>query len=107
LSQTNIKDTIGKSSKGKAASIQTKDSTKKPKDNKAPSAADLAHIYIDGEEDEEVEIYDTCDDVRKKIRDHMKHPGVTQALPRRYPGFPVARVLRAHVNHQSPATSHR
>lgn len=53
---------------------------KKSKDtNKAPSAANLAQIYLDGEEDEEVEIYDTCDDVRKKIRDHMKLPGVTQA----------------------------
>ena len=99
LSQTNIKGTTGKSSKGKAASTQTKDSTKKPKDNKAPSAAELAHIYLDGEEDEEVEIYDTCDDVRKKIRDHLKQPGVTQAsLSREFSELlPNSKVQPRHV----------
>jgi hypothetical protein len=42
-------------------------------------AADLADIHLKGEEDETRPIFDTCDDIRKKINDHLKSPGVTQA----------------------------
>ncbi|KAK5174561.1 uncharacterized protein LTR77_001642 [Saxophila tyrrhenica] len=45
---------------------------------KPPSAADLADITVEGEGDDSVPIFDTCDDVRKKIRDHLGKPGVKQ-----------------------------
>ena len=59
-------------------STQTKNSLKRSTE-KPPSAADLSHIHLDGEEDEKVSIFDTCDDIRKKIKEHLKLPGVTQA----------------------------
>jgi len=40
---------------------------------------DVSGIELEGEEDEAVEVYDTCDELRKKIRAHLKEPGVTQA----------------------------
>lgn len=46
---------------------------------KRPSAADLADISLEGEIDDTVPIYDTCDDLRKKLRVHLAQPGVTQA----------------------------
>lgn len=45
----------------------------------ATGAADLADIHLPGEEQDAVEVYDTCDEVRKKIAAYMKKPGVTQA----------------------------
>ncbi|KAK4959843.1 hypothetical protein LTR10_002731 [Elasticomyces elasticus] len=36
------------------------------------TASELSSIHLDGEEEEQVEIYDTCDDVRRKINDHLK-----------------------------------
>lgn len=45
----------------------------------ATGAADLADIHLPGEEEDAVEVYDTCDEVRKKINAYMKKPGVTQA----------------------------
>ncbi|OJD31760.1 calcineurin is a calcium-dependent [Diplodia corticola] len=47
--------------------------------DKAATAADLADIHLVGEEDDTVEIYDTCDEIRKKLDAHLKKPGVTQA----------------------------
>ena len=41
------------------------------------SAADVADIHLPGEEEEEVPVYDTCDDIRRKITEHLK--GTTQA----------------------------
>ncbi|KAK6087055.1 oligomeric Golgi complex subunit 5 [Seiridium cupressi] len=43
----------------------------------APTAAELSDIHLDGEIDENVKIYDTCDDIRKKINGHLKN--TTQA----------------------------
>ena len=60
-------------------STNKKSSPKHSKD-KPPSAADLAHIHLDGEENENVPLYDTCDDVRTKIRAHLKkYKDVSQA----------------------------
>lgn len=42
-----------------------------------PTAAKLSDIHLDGEIDEQVKIYDTCDDIRRKIDAHVKH--TTQA----------------------------
>jgi hypothetical protein len=44
-----------------------------------PSAADLATVELEGEFSDEVPIFDTCDDVRKKLRNHLSKPGVTKA----------------------------
>ncbi|OJJ72354.1 hypothetical protein ASPBRDRAFT_124694 [Aspergillus brasiliensis CBS 101740] len=54
---------------------------KRTKKNQQPSAAavDLSDIHLDGEEDGNVPIFDTCDVVRRKIRAHLRKPGVTQA----------------------------
>ncbi|KAK4229182.1 hypothetical protein QBC38DRAFT_125217 [Podospora fimiseda] len=45
----------------------------------APTAADIADIALEGEEKDEVPIFDSCDEVRKKINAHLKKDGVTQA----------------------------
>ena len=54
----------------------------KPKAKKAKAADnadyDVSEIYIDGEEGEDLPIYDTCDDIRTKIQAHLRL-GVTQA----------------------------
>ncbi|GAB1310750.1 hypothetical protein MFIFM68171_00960 [Madurella fahalii] len=42
-------------------------------------AVDLSGIELDGEEDDEVPVYDTCDEIRRKINAHLRKPGVTQA----------------------------
>ncbi|KAK5636269.1 hypothetical protein RRF57_011981 [Xylaria bambusicola] len=39
---------------------------------------DISGIYLDGEEMDDVPVYDTCDDIRKKINAHLKTPGLTQ-----------------------------
>jgi hypothetical protein len=36
-------------------------------------------LYLDGEEDGEVEVYDTCDVIRRKINAHLRESGVTKA----------------------------
>ena len=48
---------------------------------------DVSDIHLDGEEDENVPVYNTCDEIRKKIRKVIGKPGVTQAA--------FARVLSA------------
>ncbi|KFY26185.1 hypothetical protein V491_01414 [Pseudogymnoascus sp. VKM F-3775] len=40
---------------------------------------DVSNIHLDGEEHENVPVYDTCDQVRKKIRTFLSQDGVTQA----------------------------
>ncbi len=40
---------------------------------------DVSNIHLDGEEDEAVPIWDTCDDIRRKINAHLRLPNVTQA----------------------------
>ncbi|KAI0835875.1 hypothetical protein F5Y06DRAFT_288958 [Hypoxylon sp. FL0890] len=44
-----------------------------------PELPDLSHIHLPGEEADSVSIYDTCDEIRKKINAHLRTPGVTQA----------------------------
>ena len=46
---------------------------KKNNDNSVPSAADLLSIHLEGEEDEEIPIFDSCDDVRRKLKEQLKH----------------------------------
>lgn len=40
---------------------------------------ELKKVHLDGEEDVQVEIYDTCDEVRRKMAAHLRKPGVTGA----------------------------
>ncbi|KAL3418160.1 calcineurin is a calcium-dependent [Phlyctema vagabunda] len=40
---------------------------------------DLSSIQLEGEADMEVPVYETCDEVRKKITAYLREPGITQA----------------------------
>lgn len=40
---------------------------------------DVSRIHLDGDEDESVPVFDTCDSLRRKIAAHLQEPGVTQA----------------------------
>ncbi|KAK3335804.1 hypothetical protein B0T19DRAFT_436625 [Cercophora scortea] len=53
-----------------------------PKGRTAPvnsAGVDISDVYLEGEETDDVPVYDTCDEVRRKINAHLKKPGVTQA----------------------------
>ncbi|RDW59764.1 hypothetical protein BP6252_12851 [Coleophoma cylindrospora] len=76
--------------KRKAGEIDEAENTPQETAGKKPKAApkkkakpaeevDLASIHLDGEEEDAVPVFETCDEVRKKIRAHLKKPGVTQA----------------------------
>ncbi|KAI1454177.1 hypothetical protein F4805DRAFT_440453 [Annulohypoxylon moriforme] len=43
------------------------------------SLPDISDIYLNGEDTDDVSVWDTCDEVRKKIRAHLRTSGVTQA----------------------------
>ncbi|KAI0884045.1 uncharacterized protein GGS22DRAFT_189171 [Annulohypoxylon maeteangense] len=45
----------------------------------AKSLPDISHIYLGGEDEDDVSVWDTCDEVRKKINAHLRTSGVTQA----------------------------
>ena len=45
---------------------------------RADTIAAFANIELDGEAEDAVEIYDSCDEIRRKIRAHLGKPGVTQ-----------------------------
>ncbi|KAF4495262.1 hypothetical protein FAGAP_8591 [Fusarium agapanthi] len=60
--------------------------SKKDTADRTPSKAsttkalpDISDIHLEGEETDEVPIYDDCDEIRRKINAHMKIPSVTQA----------------------------
>lgn len=40
---------------------------------------DVSRIYIEDEEEENLEIFDTCDDIREKIKIHLSTSGMTRA----------------------------
>lgn len=40
---------------------------------------DICSIHLEGEETDSVPIFDSCDEIRRKINAHLKKPGVTQA----------------------------
>ncbi|KAI1820063.1 hypothetical protein F4861DRAFT_90229 [Xylaria intraflava] len=43
------------------------------------SLPDISGIHLVGEETDEVPVYESCDEIRKKINAHLKTPGLTQA----------------------------
>ncbi|KAK8244655.1 hypothetical protein HDK90DRAFT_547530 [Phyllosticta capitalensis] len=57
---------------------QTK-TAKTKKESGAITAAHLADIKLPKEDVDDVEVYDSCDEIRKKINAHLRVPGVTQA----------------------------
>lgn len=65
----------------KAAKKKAAEEVDKPEDNeKAAEALDTLDIELEGEEDDEGEVYDTCDVAREKIRAFLRaSPLVTQA----------------------------
>lgn len=52
--------------------------TKKAKTALNPTP-DLSAIHLDGEESDSVPVFDTADEIRKKISAHLRTPGLTQA----------------------------
>ncbi|KAI1433550.1 hypothetical protein GGR50DRAFT_668131 [Xylaria sp. CBS 124048] len=40
---------------------------------------DISGIHLPGEETDDVPVYESCDEIRKKINAHLKTPGLTQA----------------------------
>ena len=69
---------------------------KKPRTSKAATAdknqvPDVSGIHIEGEQTRSVEVYDTCDMLRSKIKLFMKqHPKETNASLARRIGTPVS-----------------
>lgn len=47
--------------------------------NGSTSQHDITTVTLPGEETDSVKVYDTCDEIRRKINVHLKNPGVTQA----------------------------
>lgn len=45
----------------------------------AAQHTDISEIFLPGEQDDTVQIYDTCDEIRKKIAAYMRKDGITQA----------------------------
>lgn len=45
----------------------------------AAALPDISQIHLEGEETDEVPVWDTCDEVRRKISAHFKATGVSQA----------------------------
>lgn len=41
--------------------------------------SDVSRIHLEGEEDQSIPVYDSCDEIRKKISAYLREPGVTQA----------------------------
>ncbi|KAK7542078.1 uncharacterized protein J3D65DRAFT_612546 [Phyllosticta citribraziliensis] len=72
------KEATPQTSNTEEAGDKSKTTTKK-KGSGAITAADLADITLPKEDTDDVEVYDSCDEIRKKINAHLREPGVTQA----------------------------
>ncbi|EMR61343.1 hypothetical protein UCREL1_11736 [Eutypa lata UCREL1] len=66
-------------------------------EEKASKTFDTGGLRLDGEDRQAVPVYDTCDEVRKKIRAFLKKPDVTQAAFCRAIGdsFPEKRSIQS------------
>ena len=58
---------------------QKTDSAAPSAGGKARSGPDVSEIYVPGEESGDVAVYDTCDEIRKKMNAHFKKDSVTKA----------------------------
>ncbi|KAH8598874.1 hypothetical protein B0O99DRAFT_480626, partial [Bisporella sp. PMI_857] len=52
---------------------------KKVKKDEQAKELDVSAIKLLGEEDVAVEVYDSCDEIRRKINAYLREPNVTQA----------------------------
>ncbi|KUJ20829.1 uncharacterized protein LY89DRAFT_579498, partial [Mollisia scopiformis] len=52
---------------------------KKAKPAEEAAKNDVSGIHLEGETDQSVPVYDSCDEIRRKIRAYLPTPGVTQA----------------------------
>lgn len=52
---------------------------KKVKKEEEAKKVDVSEIQLEGEDNDSVPIYDTCDDIRRKIAAYLREPNVTQA----------------------------
>lgn len=52
---------------------------KKVKKDEESRKLDVSGVELEGENDESVPVYDTCDEVRRKIAAYLREPNVTQA----------------------------
>jgi hypothetical protein len=52
---------------------------KKAKKEDWREKSDTSSIKLDGEDTTSVQVYDSCDEIRKKIRAHLAQPSITQA----------------------------
>ena len=59
----------------KKAAIHTKSAIHTNEDG----VEDVSHIHIDGEDEDRVPVFDTCDEVRKKMNVFLRRDDVTQA----------------------------
>jgi hypothetical protein len=70
------------SSEGVASSETQATKAKSTKANSKKTGTvthDISQIVLPGEEENRIEVYDTCDEVRRKISAHLRKPDVTQA----------------------------
>lgn len=51
----------------------------KAKSKAVKKAADVDDVHLPGEENDQVPIFDTCDEVRRKINAHLRSDGTTKA----------------------------
>lgn len=62
-----------------ATSYSAEGSASKTAPANATSLPDISNIHLEGEETDNVSVWDTCDEIRRKINAHLKTPGLTQA----------------------------
>ncbi|OCL14862.1 hypothetical protein AOQ84DRAFT_330342 [Glonium stellatum] len=67
------------SSTSSANNKATKSSGQKAKSSAKDAVPDVSDIHLEGEEEDKVPVYETCDMIRRKIDQYLKKPGVTQA----------------------------
>ncbi|MCJ1326665.1 hypothetical protein MMC10_003330 [Thelotrema lepadinum] len=80
----------GSKRKSDASNDDTGVAKKQKKTDEKEGLTDVSDVYLPGEESEDVPIYNTCDEIRRKMRRLLAKPGVTQtafarALSAQYP----------------------
>ncbi|ROV99433.1 hypothetical protein VMCG_06430 [Cytospora schulzeri] len=70
------KPRTSRTKKSSDESSNTKASSKKAQ---AEALLDVSSVHLEGEDIDRVPVYETCDTIRRKIRDVLKKDGVTQA----------------------------
>ena len=78
-----------KKTKKAAASSSGGGSAAGKEDTAGGGVEDVSDIHLDGEEADKVPVYDTCDEVRRKLTAYLRREGVTQAA--------LLRVLHAEL----------